>query len=381
MGFQLSEEQQMFRSAVRALAEKELKPRAREIDESAEFPVDLIPKMAEMGLLSMAIPEECDGADVGAISIAIAIEEIGRVCGSTGLSVAAHTSLGCFPLARWGTPEQKGRWLPLLGSGASMGALCLTEPGAGSDLRGVKARGVRDRGDWVISGTKAWITNASLAKVLVVYLQTDPEAGKRGYSMLLVETDRPGVTIHPKEKKMGVRGSPTHQVSFDDVRVPAENLLGEEGRGLQQTLETLDGGRIGIGALAVGIAQGALEEAVTYARERTAFGRPVADFQAIQWMLADAETEIEAARLLVRRAAWLKEHGQRFTREAAMAKLYASEMAERVTRNAIQILGSYGYSSEYPVERMYRDARLMTIGEGTSEVQRLVIARQVLKRY
>lgn len=381
MQFQLSEDQVMFRQAVRRFAENELKPRAREIDEQASFPVDLLPKMAGIGLLGMAVPEEYGGAGVDSLSMAIAIEEIGRVCGSTGLSLAAHNGLGCFPIAEWGTDEQKTRWLPGLASGESLGALALTEPGAGSDLRGVRTKAVRDGDAWVINGTKAWITNPGLAQVVTVFLRTDSGTGKEAFSMLLVELDRPGVTVHPKEKKMGVRGSPTQQISFDHVRVPADNLLGGEGRGLQQTLQTLDGGRISIGALSLGIAQGALEEAVIYAKERSAFGSPITDFEAIQWMLADAEMEIEAARLLVYQSAWLKGQGVRFTREAAIGKLFASEVGERVTRNAIQIMGSYGYSGEYPVERMYRDARLMTIGEGTSEVQRLVIARQVLGKY
>jgi alkylation response protein AidB-like acyl-CoA dehydrogenase len=379
MHFELNEEQRMFRDTVRRFAETELLPRAREIDEQAEFPRDLLPKMAQLGLLGMAIPEQFGGMELDALSTAVAIEEIGRCCGSTALSVAAHTGLGCFPVVRWGTLAQKQRWLPELASGESLGALCLTEPGAGSDLRGVRTRAIRHDGGWSIRGTKAWITNPSLARVLVVFAVTEPEAGSRGYSLFLVPTDLPGLTIHPKEIKMGVRGSPTHQVSFDDVSVPSDSLLGEPGNGLKQTLETLDGGRISIGALSLGIAQGALVEAVRYAKERTAFEHPISDFEAIQWMIADAGTEIEAARLMVYQAAWLKDQGVRFTREAAMAKLYSTEMAERVTRNAIQILGSYGYSGEYPVERMYRDARLMTIGEGTSEVQRMVIARQLLR--
>jgi alkylation response protein AidB-like acyl-CoA dehydrogenase len=381
MDFELTEEQRMLRQAVRRFAESELRPRAPEIDEGAAFPVDLIPQMSAIGLMAMAVPEEFGGAGFDAVSMAVALEEIGRVCGSTGLSLAAHNGLGCFPIARWGSQAQKERWLPVLAQGDSLGTLALTEPGAGSDLQGVQTRAARDGDQWVIDGTKAWITNPSLAEVVVVFLRTNPERGKHGFSMILVEMDRPGVVVHPQEKKMGVRGSPTHQISFEAVRVPAENLLGEEGRGLKQTLQTLDGGRISIGALSVGIAQGALEEAVRYAKERPAFGRPIADFEAVQWMLADGGTEIEAARLLVHRAAWLKDRGLRFTREAAMAKLFASEAGERVTRNAIQILGSYGYSCEYPVERMYRDARLMTIGEGTSEVQRLVIARQLLGLY
>ena len=374
MDFELNDEQRMFQRAVRRFAENDLRPLASEIDETASFPVSLIPKMASIGLLGMPVPEAYDGAEVDAVSMAIAIEEIGRVCGSTGLSLAAHNGLGCFPIVRWGTSAQKERWLPNLVEGASLGALALTEPGTGSDLRGVQTRAVRDGDEWVINGTKAWITNPSLAQVMTVLVNTAV-----GSSMILVETNSPGVTVQPKESKMGVRGSPTHQISFDDARVPLDNLLGGEGKGLSQTLETLDGGRISIGALSVGIAQGALEEAVSYAKERVAYGKPIAELQAIQWMLADGATEVEAARWLVYRAAWLKERGKRYTREAAIGKLYASEMGERVTRNAIQILGSYGYSSEYPVERMYRDARLMTIGEGTSEVQRLVIARQLLK--
>ena len=376
MDFQLAEEQTMFRQAVRSFAETELKPLTAEIDKAAAFPVGLIPKMAAIDLLGMAIPEEYGGADTDSLSTAIAIEEIGRVCGSTGLSLEAHTELGCVPIARWGTTEQKRRWLPMLASGESLGVLCLTEPGTGSDLRAVQTRAVKQGDEWVINDTKAWITNASLAHVLVVYLRTGS-----AYSMMMVETDRAGVTIHPKEEKMGGRGSPTHQVSYDDVRGPLDNLLGVEGQGLRQTMETLDGGRVSIGALSVGIAQGALEEAIAYAKERSAFGHPIAEFQAIQWMLADGGMEIEAARLLVYRAAWLRDQGVHYTREAAMAKLFASETGERVARNAIQIMGSYGYSSEYPVERMYRDARLMTIGEGTSEVQRLVIARQLLSLF
>jgi alkylation response protein AidB-like acyl-CoA dehydrogenase len=379
MHFELSEEQRMFRDTVRRFAETELRPRAGEIDERAQFPRELVPKMAQLGLLGMAVPEQFGGMELDALSTAVAIEEIGRCCGSTGLSLAAHTGLGCFPIARWGTPVQKARWLPALSSGATLGALCLTEPGAGSDLQGVRTRALRRDSGWSLQGTKAWITNPSLAQVLIVFALTEPGAGSNAYSMFLAPTDLPGVTVHPKEIKMGVRGSPTHQVSFDDVHLPPDSLLGEAGKGLHQTLETLDGGRISIGALSLGIAQGALAEALRYAKERTAFGHPISDFEAIQWMIADAGTEIEAARLMVYQAAWLKDQGVRFTREAAMAKLYSSEMAERVTRNAIQILGSYGYSGEYPVERMYRDARLMTIGEGTSEVQRMVIARQLLR--
>lgn len=376
MDFKLNEEQRMFRTSVRRFATADLKPLAQSIDETASFPVALLPTMASIGLLGMSIPEEYGGAEVDPLSFVIAIEEIGRVCGSTGLSVAAHNGLGCFPIVRWGSSAQKEHWLPKLVAGETLGALALTEPGAGSDLRAIQTRAERTTDGWEISGTKAWITNPSLAKVIIVLARTADS-----FSMLLVETDRNGVTIHPQESKMGVRGSPTHQISFDAVGVPASNLLGVEGAGLRQTLETLDGGRISIGALSVGIALGALAESVVYAKERVAYGKPIANLQGIQWMLADAATEIDAAQLLVYRAAWLKEQGLPYSREAAIAKLFASEMAERVTRNAIQILGSYGYSREYPVERMYRDARLMTIGEGTSEVQRLVIARRLLEAF
>lgn len=371
MDYRLDEEHRLFRNSVRNFAENELKPRTRDIDENASFPIELVPTMTDIGLLGLIIPEEYGGVEADSISIAIAIEEIGRICGSTGLSIAAHTGLGCFPLVRWGSDEQKEKWLPVLAQGVSLGVLCLTEPGTGSDLRSIQTRAVKSNGDWIINGTKAWITNPSLSMVQIVLVKTEDN-----FSMILVETDQPGVTVHPAEKKMGVRGSPTHQISYDNVRVPARNVLGVLGRGLYQTLETLDGGRISIGALSVGIAQGAFEESLSYAKNRIAFNKPISNYQAIQWMIADAATEIDAARLLVYRAAWLKDQGVRYTREAAMAKLFASEMAERVTHNAIQILGSYGYSKEYPVERMYRDARLMTIGEGTSQIQRMVIARQ-----
>jgi len=380
MDFQLTEEQEMFRRAVRDFAEKELKPRAAQTDEDETLPWEALRKGIGLGLFGLNVPEAYGGAEMDAISAAIAIEEIGRVCGSTGLSIAAHNGLACAPLVAYGTPAQKERYLPRLTSGEMLGALALTEPGGGSDLvGGVRTTAVREGDGWLINGSKAWITNASLAEFIIVLARTDPEAGTRGFSLFIVPADAPGLTIHPKEKKMGLRGSPTHALTFDGVRVPAENLLGEEGRGLHQTLATLDGGRVGIGALSVGIAQGAFEEALRYAQERRAFGKPLAEHQAIQWMLADMATAIETARLMVYYAAWLKEMGRPYTKEAAMAKLFASEMAEKVCRDAIQIHGGYGYSREYPVERMYRDVRLMTIGEGTSEVQRMVIARRVLK--
>jgi butyryl-CoA dehydrogenase len=382
MDFQLNEEQQMVRQMARDFAEKELKPRAAETDESGHLPIETIKKMAPLGLLGLPVPEEYGGPGIDSVSAAIVIEEIGRACGSTGLSIAAHNGLGLWPIVAFGTEAQKRLWIPRLMSGEILGALALTEPGAGSDLGGgVRTSAVRVGDSWIINGSKAWITNASLAEVIVTLVRTDPQAGHRGLSMLLVETDRVGLTVHSKEKKMGVRGSPTHALTYEDVHVPVENLLGEEGRGFQQAMMTLDGGRIGIGALSLGLAQAALEEAVRYAKERATFGKLIAEHQAIQWMIADMATEIEAARILVYRAAWLKDQGRPFTREAAMAKLFASEAAERTAFKAIQIHGGYGYSTEYPVERIYRDQRLMTIGEGTSEVQRLVISRRVLEEY
>jgi alkylation response protein AidB-like acyl-CoA dehydrogenase len=336
--------------------------------------------MGPLGLLSLNIPEEYGGAGVDSVSAAIAIEEIGWGCGSTALAISAHNGLGITPIVLFGSEALKQQWLPLVASGQNkLAALALTEPGAGSDLQGgVVTKAVREGNEWVINGAKMWCTNASIAEYIITLVRTDPRGGSRSLSQILVPTDTPGLKIGPAEKKMGLHGSPTHAVTYEDVRVPMENLIGEEGMGLQQTLSTLDGGRIGIGALSIGLAQAAFEYAVDYARERQAFGKPIAEQQAIQWMLADAATEIEAARTLLYKAAWLKEQERPYHKEAAMAKMFATEMAERVCRNAIQIHGGYGYSSEYPVERIYRDARLMTIGEGTSEIQRLVIARQVL---
>jgi alkylation response protein AidB-like acyl-CoA dehydrogenase len=314
------------------------------------------------------------------MSAAIAIEELGWADGGTALSVAAHNGLGCAPIAMFGNDDQKQRWLPSLATGdGGLGALALTEPDAGSDLvGGITTKAQLDGDAWVINGSKAWITNASVASVIITLCRTDPKGGSESLSLLVVPADAEGLLIHPPEKKMGVRASPTHALTYENVRVPADHMLGKAGEGLYQTLQTLDGGRISVGALSVGLAQAAFEESVRYAKERQSFGKKLADHQAIQWMIADAAVQIEAARMLVYRAAWLKERGEFYNREAAIAKLYATEMAEQVSRNAIQILGSYGYSSEYPVERIYRDARLMTIGEGTSEVQRMVIAKRVL---
>lgn len=380
MDFNLTDEQRMWQTAVHDFCAHEIKPFAAELDGSAELNEAAFKKMGALGMLGLNVPEGYGGAGIDAISAAIAIEECGWADGGTALSVAAHNGLGCAPIADFGTEAQKARWLPGLASGeAGLGALALTEPDAGSDLvGGIRTRAEKDGDEWVINGSKAWITNASYAPVIITLCRTDPHGGSKSLSLILVPSDAKGLHIHPKEKKMGVRASPTHAITYEDVRVPLDHLLGKEGDGLYQTLQTLDGGRISIGALSVGLARAAHEEAIGYAKERQAFGKPISERQAIQWMIADAACQIDAARLLVYKAAWLKEQGDFFNREAAIAKLYATEMAEEVSRNAIQILGSYGYSQEYPVERIYRDARLMTIGEGTSEVQRMVIARREL---
>ncbi len=379
MNFDLTEEQRMWRKSVHEFVEKEVRSKAREVDEKGEFNWDAVRKMGPLGLLGLNIPEAYGGAGVDAVSAAIAIEELGWGCGSTALAIAAHNGLGTTPIVLFGSEELKKKWLPLVAGGkARLGSLALTEPGAGSDLRGIQTKAVRDGNEWVVNGTKMWTTNASIAEYIITLVRTDAAGGARSLSMILVPTDSRGLKIGPPEKKMGLHGSPTHAVTYEDVRIPIGNLIGEEGHGLNQTLTTLDGGRISIGAISVGLAQAAYEYAVAYAKERRAFGQRIADFQAIQWMLADAATEIEAARTLIYKAAWLKDQGRGYMKEASMAKLFATEMAERVCRNAIQIHGGYGYSSEYPVERIYRDARLMTIGEGTSEIQRLVIARAVL---
>jgi butyryl-CoA dehydrogenase len=380
MNFELSGEQRMWQQAVHDFVAKEVKPKAHEVETEAKFNWEAARKMGPLGMLGLSVPEEYGGAEVDAISAAIAVEELGWACGSTALAIAAHNGLGCAPIVLFGSDEQKQRFLPSVVSGeGKLSALALTEPGAGSDLKdGVQTKAIKEGSDWVINGTKMWCTNASIAEFIVTLVRTGTEGGNKSLSLIVVPVDTPGISIAPPEKKMGLMGSPTHAVTYENVCVPEENLLGEAGRGLSQTLQILDGGRIGIGALSVGLAQAAFEEAVRYAQEREAFGKPIAEHQAIQWMLADAATEIQTARLMVYYAAWRKGEGKPFSKEASMAKLFATEMAERVCRNAIQVHGGYGYSREFPVERIYRDARLMTIGEGTSEIQRLVIARHIL---
>jgi alkylation response protein AidB-like acyl-CoA dehydrogenase len=380
MDFELNDEQRMWQAAVHDFVSRELKPKAKDVDQTGQFNWEAVHKMGPLGLLGLNVPEAYGGAGVDAISAAIAIEELGWGCGSTALAIAAHNGLGCAPIAVFGSEELKQKFLVPAASGQGrLAALALTEPGAGSDLKsGVRTRADHRGEEWVINGSKMWCTNASLADFIVTLVRTGPGEGSRSLSLIVVPTTSEGVKIGPPEKKMGLKGSPTHAVTFDQVHVPSSYVIGTPGAGLHQTLTVLDGGRIGIGALSIGLAQAALDEALRYAQERETFGVPIAEHQAIQWMLADAATEIQAARWMVYQAAWLKGNQQPFSKEASMAKLFATEMAERVTRNAIQIHGGYGYSADYPVERIYRDARLMTIGEGTSEIQRLVIARHLL---
>jgi butyryl-CoA dehydrogenase len=380
MDFELNEEHRMVRDMVRDLARNEIAPRAAEVDKTEEFPTDNLQKMAELGLLGLPYAEEYGGGGGDYLGYAIAVEEVARACGSTALIYVAHVSLGCGPIYEFGSEEQKQKWLPRLCSGQGFGAFGLTEPEAGSDAGATRTMAVRDGDDYILNGSKMWITSGAIADVVTCTAKTDPEAGTHGISSFLVEKGTPGFIPGKNEPKMGLKGSVTSALSFENCRVPAENLLGTEGEGFKQALITLDAGRISIGAMALGLAQAAFDEAARYSRERVQFGQPIAKFQAIQWMIADMATEIDAARLMVYRAAAMKDAGLRFTKEAAMAKLYASEVAERAAFKALQIHGGYGYSREYPVERIYRDQRLCAIGEGTSEIQRLVIARQVLGR-
>ncbi|MDI3341018.1 MAG: acyl-CoA dehydrogenase [Sphaerobacter sp.] len=378
MDFALDPEHHLLRERFRAFATEVVAPRAAEIDRTGQFPWDVITAAAELGLLGVPIPEAYGGVGADSLAFALLIEELAGACGSTALTVAAHTGLVCVPLLLFGNEAQKRRFLTPLAQGKMLGAFGLTEPQAGSDAGATRTTAVRDGDTFVINGQKVFTTNGSIAGVLIVTAVTDPDAGRRGISNIIVPADAPGISFGQDQEKMGLHGSVTSQVYFQDCRVPVENLLGRPGEGFKQFLQVLDGGRIGIGAMAVGIAQAALRAACAYAKERQQFGQPIADFQAVSFMLADMATNLEAARWLVYRAAWLKDGGQSYTSEAAMAKLFASEAAERICHKAIQIHGGYGYTAEYPVERYYRDVRLTEIGEGTSEIQRLVIARRLL---
>ncbi|MGQ7278158.1 MULTISPECIES: acyl-CoA dehydrogenase [Brevibacillus] len=377
MHFDLTEEQRMLKSMIRSFADEVVAPGADERDRTKAFPVDIFRQLAELNLLGLPFPEEYGGAGADTVSFAIVVEELSRACGSTGITYSAHISLGGAPLALFGTEAQKAKYLTKICSGESLGAFGLTEPNAGSDAGGTKTTAVRDGGEWLINGSKCFITNASYAQFLALTAVTEKEKGSRGITAFIVPTDAPGFTVLANYEKLGLHSSNTTELILENVRVPDENILGKPGEGFKQFLITLDGGRIGIGAMAVGIAQAAYDKALQYARQRTAFGQSISKFQAIQHKLADMAMQIELARNMVYKAAWLKDNGRPFTKEAAMAKLYASEVAMAVTHQAIQIHGGYGYMREYQVERFFRDARLLEIGEGTSEILRNVIAREI----
>ena len=377
--FDLTQDQLMIRDMVRDFARAEVEPIAHQIDEEHRFPLETWKKIVELGLPGIPFPEELGGSNGGHLSYVIAVEEISRVCGSTGLTLAAHVSLGTYPIFKWGGERLRKLYVPKLIAGEYMGAYGLTEPNAGSDSGGTQTTAVRDGDSYVLNGAKCFITNANYAGTFIVTAVTDPKLGAKGISAFVVPRETPGFQVEPGEHKLGMRGSDWASLVFQDARIPKDHLLGPEGEGFKTFMKTLDGGRISIGALALGIAQGAYDVARKYALEREAFGKKLADQQAVQFKLANMALEIEAARHLVYHSARLKDAEKPYGKEAAMGKLFASEAAMRITYDAIQIHGGYGYSREYPVERMWRDAKLCTIGEGTSEIQRLVIARQILR--
>jgi alkylation response protein AidB-like acyl-CoA dehydrogenase len=376
--FRLTEEQQLLRRTVREFAETEMRPHVREWDETQHFPVELMPKLGELGLLGIQWPEEYGGAGMSAVDYCVCIEELARVDPGVALSVAAHNGLCSAHIAMFGSETQKQKYLVPLAKGAKIGAWALTESSSGSDAGGLRTAAARAGADWVLNGAKAFTTHGRVGQVCVVMAVTDRAAGSKGISAFILEQGTPGMTSGKKEDKLGMRASETSEVLLEDCRVPADRVLGEEGQGFVNALQVLDAGRIGIAALSVGLAQGAYEAALRYARERTAFGKTINRFQAIQWKLADNVTRIEAARLLTYRAAYLKDSGARFTLESSMAKLYASEIAVKAADDCVQIHGGYGFVKDYPAEKYFRDVKLTTIGEGTSEIQRLVIARQLL---
>jgi butyryl-CoA dehydrogenase len=378
MDFALSPQHEDIRRTVRDFAERRIVPIAEELERKGEFPMEIIREAAALGLLGVPYPEEVGGTGLDSLAYAITVEELSRASGSVGIIVSAHTSLGCNPIYLAGTDAQKEKYLRPMASGEVIGAYGLTEPGAGSDSRGTKTRAHRDGDEWVINGSKRFITNAGVAGTYIVTAVTDREQDSGKISAFIVEADTPGFSIGRMEEKLGLHASNTGELIFEDCRIPAENLLGEEGEGDKLFLKTLDGGRIGIASMALGLAQAAYEAASAYAKERKQFGRPIGEFQGVAFKIADMATTIDAARLMTYRAAWLKDCGKPYTTEAAMAKLYASEVARDVTNDAVQVHGGYGYVTEYKVERYLRDAKLTEIGEGTSEIQRMVIARNLL---
>ncbi|MBI3924292.1 MAG: acyl-CoA dehydrogenase [Armatimonadetes bacterium] len=379
MCFELSEDHRMVQDMVRKVASEKLAPRAAHYDETREFPWDNVRTLAELGLMGVCVPEEYGGAGMDSLAYAIVIEEISRGCAATGVITAVQNSLGTYPLMTFGTEEQKKKYLPSLASGEKIAAYALTEPGSGSDAAAMKTSCRLEGDHWILNGQKNWITNSTGAEVFIVYATKDPALKHKGICCFVVEKSYEGFSVGKHEETMGVRASGTCPLHFDNVKVPRENLLGQEGKGFTIAMAALDTGRVGIGAQAVGIAQAALDNALKYSKEREQFGRPIAEFQLVQEMLVQMATEIEAARLLVYKAAMKRDSGQKFSKEAAMAKWFASEIAVRAALNAIQVHGGYGYSREYPVERLLRDAKVTQIYEGTSEVQKLVIARHLLQ--
>jgi alkylation response protein AidB-like acyl-CoA dehydrogenase len=378
MQFELSEEQALLRRSVREFAETEIRPHVMEWDNAQHFPHELLPKLAELGLMGIQFPEAYGGAAMNAVDYCICIEELARVDPSVSLSVAAHNGLGAAHISMFASPEQKERYLMPLARGERLAAWGLTEPGSGSDAAAMRTTAVRDGDSWVLNGAKAFITHGKSADTMVVMAVTDRTKGSKGISAFVVERGTQGLLAGKKEDKLGMRASETCEVILQNCRVPAAQMIGDEGQGFLQTLQVLDAGRIGIAALAVGLAQGAYEAARDYAAERRQFGRPINTFQSIRWKLVDNASRVEAARLLTYRAAWLKDQGRRMTLESSMAKLFASEIAVRASEDGVQIFGGYGFVKDYPAEKFFRDVKLTTIGEGTSEVQRLVIARQLL---
>ena len=379
MDFELTEEQRMVRDTTRAYAEKELKPVASRLDHDSVYPQEQLQKLGAMGLMGVFVPEEFGGSGLDRVAYIAALEEISKVWASLGVIMSVNNSLVCGPLVRFGTEAQKKRYLPRVASGEWLGCYALTEPAAGSDAGSIQTQAKRIGDDYVLNGNKVFTTNGRRANLAIVYAVTDPSSGKNGISAFLVERQTSGYVVDKIEDKLGLNASETAALRFENCRVPRENLLGHEGEGFRIALETLDGGRIGIAAQALGIAQACLEASLAYSQERKQFGEPIANFQAIQWMLADMATEIDAARLLTYRAASLQQQGKNVTREVAMAKLFASEASNRAAYKAVQIFGGYGYIKDFPVERFFRDARVTTLYEGTSEIQRLIIARQLLR--
>jgi butyryl-CoA dehydrogenase len=379
MNFELTEDQLLIREMVREFAQTEVAPIAAEIDRDHRFPEELIPQMAKLNILGVPIPEEFGGAGADNVSYVIALEELARVCASTSIIVSGHTSLATWPIFEFGSTAQKEKYGTKLATGEILGAFALTEPGAGTDAAAGKTTAVLKGDEYVLNGSKIFITNGGYAGLYIVTAMTDPAAGTRGISAFLVEPDAPGFSVGEKEHKMGIKASSTTPLYFSDCRIPKDALLGAEGKGFKIAMATLDGGRIGVAAQALGIAQGALDASIAYAKERVQFGKPLSALQAIQWMIADMATQIDAARLLVYRAAWNKDNGLPYGTAAAMAKLFASETATHVADRAIQIHGGYGYTESYPVERAYRDAKVTELYEGTSEVQRMVIAGSLLR--